>query len=92
MGALGRVRRKIEKAAQGKCCPCCGKSFSEVFEDMARAVAEGDPLVAYDLPCGCSKEMGEAAQECKAHVNREERHEAERGSGAHNNLFEAGHG
>ncbi len=92
MGALRRMRRRIERAKVQEDCPCCEKTFAEVFEDMARAVAEGGPLVAYEFPCGCSKEMGEAAQECKAHVNRGERDEAERGSGAHSNLLEAGPG
>ena len=88
MGALGRMRRKIERAETQKGCSCCGKTFTEVFEDMARAVAEGGPLVAYELPCGCSKEMGEAAQECKAHANRGKRDEAERGSGANDHHVE----
>jgi hypothetical protein len=82
------MRRRIERAKLELGCACCEKTFSEVFEDMARAVAEDDPLVGYELPCGCSKEMGEAAQECKAHVNRGERDEAERGSRSDNHYVE----
>lgn len=65
MGALGRVIRKLKPQP----CSCCGMSQEEMVGKMMGQVADDDPMIAYDLPCGCTKEMLEPTRRCKIHAN-----------------------
>lgn len=65
MGALGRLRRKLK----GSGCSCCGMSQEEMVKKMEGQIADDDPMIAYALPCGCTKEMLESARRCRIHAN-----------------------
>lgn len=68
-------RRRRAHRHEGGSCPHCAKSnaviASDLEERVMKALAGGDDeMIAFGLPCGCEKDIGEPVRYCKEHASR----------------------